>query len=65
MPERGMHVGTGGDTGRSLKVQKVAEVWPHSCPECGRKMSNRHMKESLWGMCKTCENERLGEVCAG
>lgn len=48
------------DIGKHVEVGSV-EVKVNWCAfGCGRQMSARHKRESLWGGCKACENERLG-----
>lgn len=32
-----------------------------TCPQCGRVMSKRAARESLWGRCRACENARLAQ----
>jgi hypothetical protein len=35
------------------------------CGDCGRRMSERMVKESMWGLCKACEDDRLRDVVVG
>lgn len=56
---RGMRASSSPDYGPS-----PGDAGPR-CPECGVEMTESQKLRSLWGMCKPCENARLGDVAAG
>jgi ribosomal protein L37AE/L43A len=37
----------------------------YSCGECGCPLTKEQYVNSLWGFCSECENDRIGDICAG
>lgn len=52
--------GTGADT---AKVVPISE--PLVCDDCGDPMTLEQQRNSIWGLCASCENARLADTCAG
>ena len=63
MEERPVHP-IGIDVVKHTEVSRVpiVDVAINRCaePACRKQISAKQKRESLWGCCKDCENERLG-----
>lgn len=40
-------------------------LWPGTCPDCRKPVYPHGGELSLWGLCRECENDRLGDYAGG